>query len=129
VDDIAQLQPCHAVLTKSGTVTLELACMGIPIVVAHAVAASTHLFGRLLVRHVDHIALPNVLSRHEVVPERLGRLDSAELAVLLQAAVGAPAVSLPALGPPGATRRIADGIVSQLRQAGPSGDKRLPGAP
>jgi len=132
VDDISEIGPCHAVLTKSGTVTLELAWMGVPMVVAHSVSPLTHAVGRLLVRHVDHIALPNVLNRAEVVPEYIGRWSTKTLADALLAQVGQPPVPLSSLGPPGATHRIAARIGEALLASSTTGlgaDGRLPGAP
>lgn len=134
-DSVADLQPCHAVLTKSGTITLELAWMGTPQVVAHEVSALTHAVGRALVRHVDHIALPNVLCRRAVVPEHLGRIQPAALAAALLAQVGAPPIRMPGLGPPGATARAAGVLLDALEPAGPppaggpSGPGRLPEPP
>lgn len=135
VRDIQALQPCHAVLTKSGTVTLELAWMGVPQVVAHAVSPLTAAMGRRLVRHVDHIALPNVLNRSAVVPETIGRPHPERLAAALLEQRDTPPVPLPGLGRPGATERIAAHLLTALEsphrpdETGPTAGGRLPGAP
>ena len=126
---ITDLQPCHAVLTKSGTVTLELAWMGVPQVVAHKVSPLTHAIGRAVVRHVDHIALPNVLNRRSVVPEFIGAIDPTALADALLEQADASAAALPHVGPAGATDRMAAALSGLLVPTGPGGSGRLPGAP
>lgn len=106
-DDVRAVQHCRSALTKSGTVTLELARMGVPQVVAHHVSPLTHAVGRVLVRHIDHIAMPNVLARREVVPEFLGAPDPERLAAALIALPATQPVVLSAMGPPGASERAA----------------------
>jgi lipid-A-disaccharide synthase len=73
-------QNAQAALSKSGTITLELACMGVPIVVAHRVHPITYLLGRLLIKGIKHIALPNILSEEMVVPEFIQPNDPKMLA-------------------------------------------------
>ena len=107
VEDVRAIQNCRAALTKSGTVTLELARMGVPQVVAHHVSALTMAVGRALVRHIDHIAMPNVLARRQVVPELLGKPDPKRLAAALLALPHQQPVDLSALGTPGASERAA----------------------
>lgn len=101
-------------ITKSGTITLELALAGIPAVVAHRVHPLTWWLGRLLVRGVTHLALPNVLAGREVVPELRQHFD----ADALVAAIGraeAPTEEVRArLGPPGAASRAADAVLDLL---------------
>lgn len=69
-----------AALVASGTATLELAALGVPMVVLYAVHPVTWAAGRWLVRGVRHLALPNVLAGRAVVPEHLQRLDPDALA-------------------------------------------------
>lgn len=57
-----------AAITKSGTVTLELALAGVPMVVGHRLSRISHAVARRLVR-VDHIALANLVAGRRVVPE------------------------------------------------------------
>jgi lipid-A-disaccharide synthase len=71
---------CAAALVASGTATLELAVLGVPMVVAYRVHPSTYAIGKLLVRGVQHIALPNILAGRAVVPEHIQQLDPALLA-------------------------------------------------
>ena len=118
VDHIHDLQPCHAVLSKSGTVTLELAHMGVPMVVAHDASFLTRAVGRLLIQHVSHIALPNVLCRRAVVPEQIGRPNPERLADDLLRQRGTPPIALPSLGTVGATDRIVQHLWTTLQRAG-----------
>ncbi len=106
----ADLAGARAALTKSGTVTLELGRMGVPLVVAHQVHPLTYALGRLLVRGVNHIALPNILAGREVVPEHLQSLDPAALCRALLALPDHQALDLSALGEPGAADRAAHAI-------------------
>jgi lipid-A-disaccharide synthase len=58
-------------LAKSGTVTLELALAGVPMVVAYRVNAATAFLIRRMGVSVKHASLVNLLAGHEVVPEFL----------------------------------------------------------
>lgn len=71
---------CQAALVASGTATLELAVLGVPMVVAYRVHPSTYAIGKALVRGIEHIALPNILAGQKIVPEHIQRLDPAALA-------------------------------------------------
>lgn len=112
--DIGGLARASCALTKSGTVTLELAVMGVPQVVAHRVSPLTYALGRLLVRGVRHIALPNVLAdqagRPAPVPEHLQRLDPARIAADLDALPTEQPINLDALGATGASERAAAAV-------------------
>jgi lipid-A-disaccharide synthase len=57
-----------AAMTKSGTVTLELALAGVPMAVAYKVSATTAFIVRRLVS-VEHASLVNLLAGRLVVPE------------------------------------------------------------
>jgi len=108
--DIAALATCCAALTKSGTATVELAAMGVPMVVAHRVPRLTHWLGRRLVTGVSHVAMPNVLAGRAVVPEVLQGLDPDDLARRLAALPATQEVDLRALGGPGASARAAAAV-------------------
>jgi len=119
ISTINGLVNARAALTKSGTVTLELAAMGIPMVVAHRVHPITYWLGRLLVRGVRHIALPNVLAEKEgrslQVREFVQRFSPAQLA---QAVVGLPvqqSIDLSGLGHGGAVGRVATAVTESWR--------------
>ena len=58
-------------LVASGTATLECALLECPMVVIYRVARLTYAVGRLLVRGVRHIAMPNIVAGREIVPELL----------------------------------------------------------
>jgi len=61
----------NAALAKSGTVTLELALAGVPMVVAYRVSAATAFIIRRMGVGVAHASLVNLLLGHEAVPECL----------------------------------------------------------
>ena len=107
VTDVRSLSEARGVLTKSGTITLELAVMGIPQVVAHQVHPLTHRLGRMLVQGIDHIAMPNILAKKQVVPEYIQVLDPDVLAQAILRLPVTQTVDLRALGPSGASDRAA----------------------
>ena len=121
VPSVQELSACRGALTKSGTVTLELAVLGLPMVVAHRVHPLTYALGRLLVRQVHHVALPNVLADQAagrkvtaVVPEHLQHLHPQALAQELLALPQVQPVDLSPLGPPGAAERAAAVVAEVL---------------
>jgi lipid-A-disaccharide synthase len=61
----------NAALAKSGTVTLELALAGVPMVVAYRVSAPTAFLIRRMGVGVAHASLVNLLLGREAVPEFL----------------------------------------------------------
>jgi lipid-A-disaccharide synthase len=67
----------RAAITKSGTVTLELALARLPMVVCYKVSPSTAFLARRLIR-VDHAALVNLIAERAVVPELLQGACTAE---------------------------------------------------
>ena len=62
---------CDAVVTASGTVTLELAILGIPAVATYRVSPRTYRLGRLLVRHIEYFSLVNLIANRNIIPELL----------------------------------------------------------
>lgn len=73
---------CEGAIAASGTVTLELAILEVPTVVAYRLSPKTYLIGKLLVRHVDYFCLVNLIGdslifpellQEQVTPERLAR--------------------------------------------------------
>ena len=107
VTDVRALSRARGVLTKSGTITLELAVMGVPQVVAHRVHPLTHRLGRMLVQGIDYIAMPNILAKQPVVPEYIQVLDPEVLSQAILSLPTTQAVDLQALGPGGASKRAA----------------------
>jgi lipid-A-disaccharide synthase len=109
-------------ITCSGTVTLEAALLGTPMIVIYKLAAFSWALGRLIVR-VPYISLVNLVAREMVVPEfiqaevRPERL-AGEAARLLNdderrlAVVERLGRVRSKLGPGGATRRAAEVALS-----------------
>jgi lipid-A-disaccharide synthase len=116
----------RAAITKSGTITLQLALADVPMVVGYRVHPLTvGILSRLVT--LDSVALVNLVAGETVVPECLqsdmtpDRL-AAELRPLLE---GAPARRdmldglarvRGRLGQPGAADRVCDVCVAQLRR-------------
>jgi lipid-A-disaccharide synthase len=115
-DDLTALAGARSALSKSGTVSLELACMGVPQVVAHRVSGLTHMVGKRLVRGVRHLALPNVLADRvgepPPLPEFVQHFTPTDLADALTALPESQSVLLDALGPPGAAGRAAAAVAA-----------------
>jgi len=62
------MQVCDAIITVSGTVTLEIALVGVPMVIIYRVSPLTYELGKRLIR-VDHIGICNIVAGERVVPE------------------------------------------------------------
>jgi lipid-A-disaccharide synthase len=62
------MQVCDAIITVSGTVTLEIALMGVPMVIIYRVSPLTYEVGKRLIR-VDHIGICNIVADERVAPE------------------------------------------------------------
>lgn len=58
-------------LVTSGTATLECALLQCPMVIVYRLSPVTWALGRLLVRGVTHVGMPNIVAGREVVPELL----------------------------------------------------------
>jgi lipid-A-disaccharide synthase len=58
-------------LVTSGTATLECALLECPMVIVYRMAALTYVLGRLLIRGVQHIGMPNIIAGRRIVPELL----------------------------------------------------------
>ena len=69
-DKIDAFAAATAAITKSGTVTLELAIAGVPMVVCYRVNPLTAMLMRRLLK-VDAVALVNLLAGQRLVPELL----------------------------------------------------------
>lgn len=57
-----------AALSKSGTVTLELALAGVPMVVGYRVSPATAFIARRMIK-VEHASLANLLAGRAIIPE------------------------------------------------------------
>lgn len=117
VDARAARAAATAAITKSGTVTLELALAGVPMIVGHRVGRLTYWIARGLVR-LDHIALVNLVAGRRLVPELVQEAATPEaLAETVLPLLDATPVRREKrealagirsrLGTPGAARRVA----------------------
>jgi len=114
---------CDAVMAASGTVTLELAILNVPMVVAYRVSPITYFLGRRLIK-VKYAALVNLVADQEVVPELMQRMATPEnICRAILPILSSPSAAwrmkedlsrvVKLLGAPGASRRAAD-IALQL---------------
>jgi lipid-A-disaccharide synthase len=62
------IQLCDAIITASGTVTLEIALQQVPMVIIYKVSPLTYQVGKRLIR-VDHVGICNIVAGERVVPE------------------------------------------------------------
>jgi lipid-A-disaccharide synthase len=76
-DKQAAFRRARAALAKSGTVTLELALAGVPMVAAYKVSLLEEMVARLAIR-VPSAILPNLVLGENVVPEFLQRVCTPE---------------------------------------------------
>jgi len=79
VDRMADVAGADAAVVASGTATLELAALGVPMVVVYRVHPVTHAIARRLVR-VPYLALPNLLAGRARIPEFVQDLDPSAIA-------------------------------------------------
>jgi lipid-A-disaccharide synthase len=104
-----------AVLVASGTATLETALLGRPMVIMYRMAPLTYVLGRMLVRGVAHIGMPNIILGRGVFPELIQSQVTAENLVAALRDVMARRAEIEAalgeirrrLGAPGAAERAA----------------------
>jgi lipid-A-disaccharide synthase len=115
----AAVRPSKGALVCSGTATLEVACLGRPMVVVYAAHPITWWLSRRVLRKGAPVALPNIVLGREVVPEVLQHLEPEEIAAALATAQEAgqqaalEGIRLK-LGGPGAHERAAAGVVEVL---------------
>ena len=76
-DGLAALDASALALTISGTVTLQTALTGTPMVLCYRTSTLNYLIGKLLVR-VPWIGMPNVLAGRLLVPELIQRDATSE---------------------------------------------------
>ncbi len=62
---------CDCALAASGTVTLELALLDVPMVVTYRVSPHTYLLGRCLIGDIKYFSLVNLIADQALVPELL----------------------------------------------------------
>ncbi len=118
----ALMQCADAAIVTSGTATLETGWFGTPFVVVYKTSALTYAIGRLLV-DVQHIGLVNIVAGRRVVPELVqhqctpARIVAALTPLLTDPRAAAHmrsdlSVIRERLGGPGASRRVAESILS-----------------
>ncbi len=121
-DSHALIARSRVVLAASGTVTLECALIGAPVVAVYRVSPVTRAVGRLLVR-VPFFTLPNLVAGRRVIPElfQVGPEAVAREAVPLlgdgparRAVLDGLAGVRAAVGGPGASRRAAEAVRDHL---------------
>jgi lipid-A-disaccharide synthase len=122
---------CDAVLVASGTATLEVSLMQIPLVITYRVSPWTYRFVTSLTT-VEHAGLPNLILGRKAVPERIQEECRADLLAesvlpLMQPTdareemLGALSELRDRLGGGGAIPRAADCVVELLRERGLTG--------
>ncbi len=62
------IQCCDAIMTTSGTATLEIALLKIPMVIAYRLSEITYILGKYLV-NTKFIGLPNIIAKKKIVTE------------------------------------------------------------
>lgn len=122
------MSSCDCVVAASGTVTLELALLHVPMVVTYRLSALTYRIAKALVK-LDHFSLVNLIAEREVVPELLqdevnGETISRELLLLLnvyenkKAMVEGLNLVNSRLGEKGASSKAATAALKILRDEG-----------
>jgi lipid-A-disaccharide synthase len=71
------IQCCDAIMTTSGTASLEIALLGVPMVIAYKLSPLTYWLGRVLVK-IPYIGLPNIVLGKLAVKELIQHEASAE---------------------------------------------------
>jgi lipid-A-disaccharide synthase len=76
-DRYNMMAACDAVVTASGTVTLELAILEVPMIVVYKLSPLTYQLGKRLVK-IDFFSLVNLIAGYAAVPELLQHQVTAE---------------------------------------------------
>jgi lipid-A-disaccharide synthase len=71
------MQCCDAIMTTSGTASLEIALLTVPMVICYKLSPLTYWLGRLLVK-TPFIGLPNIVAGKGIVKELIQHQASAE---------------------------------------------------
>ncbi len=122
---------CTAALAASGTITLEAAICGTPVVAAYRVSAITALLARRLLK-IPYVTLPNIVAGRGIIPELLqGEASPLAMAAAIEPLLGEGpqrqsqieglAAVRERLGGPGAADRAAEAIAQALETRGTPG--------
>jgi len=118
------LKMCSLVVAASGTVTLEAAIAGVPMVIIYKVSPVSYLLGKAMIK-VPNICLVNLIAGREIVPELIQNMatptniadevlrilgDSGKIELMRNELAGIRNI----LGGSGASGRVADIAVSML---------------
>ena len=71
------IQCCDAIMTCSGTASLEIALLQIPMVIAYKLSALTYFIGKHLI-HTPFIGLPNIVAGKHIIKELIQHDVTAE---------------------------------------------------
>jgi lipid-A-disaccharide synthase len=115
---------CELLIAASGTVTLEGALLGTPMIIIYKVSLLSYWIGRALI-HVDHIGLANLVAGKRIVPELIQKeANPKRIAEEALRILGDPVLSRQMresmaearkrLGEPGATERASRIVCSLL---------------
>ena len=117
VERMADVAAADAAVVASGTATVELAALGVPMVVVYRLHPLTYALVRHLVR-VRHVALPNLVADAPTIPEFVQTLHPDTIADAVDRVRDTEQVSpqlLAALAGDGAVRRAADEVEAALQ--------------
>lgn len=117
---------CGFAVVASGTVSLETAICGIPMIIIYKLSALSYRLGRLLIR-VRYIGLINLIAGRSIIPELIQDEASPEkIAAVVAATLNDPAgldemrnalaATVAGLGGSGASRRTADIALGLLKR-------------
>ena len=118
------LRRCDFVIAVSGTVTLEAAIYGVPMIIVYKVSMLSYLLGRWLIK-VDSIGLANLIAGRNIVPELVQKDATADKIADMafkmcsnpewQKDIRKDLIGIKKmLGGPGASKRVADIAIKML---------------
>lgn len=120
------MQVCDAIITVSGTVTMEIALIGAPMVIIYRVSPLTYAVGKRLIK-VDHIGICNIVAgermvkeliQHDAEPEKIAAeigaiLTDSDYAAVIRRKLGTIEQKL---GNGGCSRRLAELALSMMNK-------------
>jgi lipid-A-disaccharide synthase len=123
-DTYGVIRACDLIITASGTVTLEAAILGTPMIITYKLSNLSYHAGRHLIR-VDRAGLPNLIAGKLIAPELLqkeanpARLTEEALSLLNDPArLARQRIELEGirglLGEPGVVNRVASLVLNRL---------------